>query len=172
MIDASSRDALHHLWADLNLRYFDGRLPPITIEWSRRLTSSAGLFISREGPRARSIRRDSAPARRVIRLSVPLFTSGHAQDFIRTTLAHEMIHQWQFDVLKRRPNHGPDFCRKMRELNRSGLAITIRHRMDRPVQARTGHPAPSVLERLQRLNRGAGLRLPTQLLLPFAAARV
>jgi hypothetical protein len=51
------------------------------------------------------------------------------------TLAHEMIHQWQFDVLKRRPNHGSDFCRKMTELNRDGLGITIRHRMDRGVQA-------------------------------------
>ena len=52
-----------------------------------------------------------------------------------TTLAHEMIHQWQFDVLKRRPNHGPDFCRKMTELNRDGLGITIRHRMDGAVRA-------------------------------------
>jgi hypothetical protein len=170
MIDASSADALQHLWTDLNLRYFAGKLPPIPIEWSRRLTSSAGMFIGREGPRSHGLRKDPANARRVIRLSVPLLTPGSDRGFVRTTLAHEMIHQWQYDVLKRWPNHGPDFCRKMRELNRDGLAITIRHRMDRPVQPRTGYPAPPVLERLQRLNRGVKLNLPTQLPLPFAAS--
>ena len=46
-----------------------------------------------------------------------------------------MIHQWQFDVLKRRANHGPDFCRKMSELNGDGLGITITHRMEGAVRA-------------------------------------
>jgi hypothetical protein len=46
-----------------------------------------------------------------------------------------MIHQWQFDVLKRRPNHGPDFCRKMTEMNHAGLGITIRHDLHEALRA-------------------------------------
>jgi predicted SprT family Zn-dependent metalloprotease len=56
------------------------------------------------------------------------------QEFLGT-LAHEMIHQWQFDILKRRPNHGPDFRRKMVEMNRAGLGVTISHALDETVQA-------------------------------------
>src|SRR6185295_5810023 len=110
-------DALQDLWRTLNLRYFDGALPPIPIVWSRRLTSSAGLFITREGPRPRRGHSEPGGERRLIRLSVPLLQRPEVspQD-VRITLAHEMIHQWQFDVLKRRPNHGPDFRRKMSEL--------------------------------------------------------
>ena len=37
----------------LNKRFFDGLLPPIVIVWSRRLTSSVGMFVSRGGPRPR-----------------------------------------------------------------------------------------------------------------------
>ena len=54
------------------------------------------------------------------------------------TLAHEMIHQWQYDILKRRPNHGADFLRKMTEMNRDGaLAITIYHSLQKEVLALT-----------------------------------
>ena len=53
------------------------------------------------------------------------------------TLAHEMIHQWQYDILKRRPNHGPEFHRIMAIMNRDGLGITIRHSLDKAVHALT-----------------------------------
>jgi predicted SprT family Zn-dependent metalloprotease len=57
---------------------------------------------------------------------------------IMNTLAHEMIHQWQYDILKRRPNHGPDFLRKMTEMNRDGaLAITIYHSLQNEVRTFT-----------------------------------
>jgi predicted SprT family Zn-dependent metalloprotease len=130
------------LWSDLNRRYFDGILPPIHLTWSRRLTSSVGMFVSRGGPRAS--RWDPAPPRpprREIRLSLPLLTplmSRHAygENELVSTLAHEMIHQWQYDILKRRPNHGPDFLRKMTEMNRDGsLAITIYHSLQKEVLA-------------------------------------
>jgi ABC-type ATPase with predicted acetyltransferase domain len=40
--------------------------------------------------------------------------------------------------LKRRPNHGPDFLRKMNEMNRDGaLAITIYHSLQKEVLALT-----------------------------------
>jgi len=130
------------LWTDLNTRYFDGALPPIAIVWSGRLTSSVGMFVSRTGPR--SSWRDmtvSHAAKREIRLSIPLLTpllagSEFGLNELVSTLAHEMIHQWQYDILKRRPNHGPDFLRKMREMNRDGmLAVTVYHTLKKEVQA-------------------------------------
>jgi hypothetical protein len=48
-----------------------------------------------------------------------------------------MIHQWQFDLLRRRPNHGPDFCRKMTEMNHEGVGISIRHELQDAVRALT-----------------------------------
>ncbi|MCP9448209.1 MAG: SprT-like domain-containing protein, partial [Nitrospira sp.] len=129
--DSFSRNILQQEWTRLNRRYFADRLPPISIVWSRRLTSSVGLFVSRVGPRTRLP--GPAFSRREIRLSLPLFerlaarTRSMEQELLNT-LAHEMIHQWQFDVLKRRPNHGPDFLRKKTEMNRSGeVAVTTYH---------------------------------------------
>lgn len=132
------------IWADLNLRYFDGMLPTIGLVWSRRLTSSVGMFVSRAGPR--SCWTGSAShktTQREIRLSLPLLRpllarTRYGQNELVSTLAHEMIHQWQYDILKRRPNHGPDFLRKMHEMNRDGeLAITIYHQLQQEVLALT-----------------------------------
>jgi len=137
-----SIEQLQTEWRTLNKRFFDGLLPPIVIVWSRRLTSSVGMFVSRGGPRPRQSD-ESTPnrAKREIRLSEPLMRclaerTPYAEQERLNTLAHEMIHQWQFDILKRKPNHGPDFLRKMTEMNRSGLvAITIYHSLHREVQA-------------------------------------
>jgi predicted SprT family Zn-dependent metalloprotease len=64
--------------------------------------------------------------------------SEYGEQEIVSTLAHEMIHQWQYDILKRRPNHGRDFLCKMTEMNRDGtLAITIYHSLQREVLALT-----------------------------------
>ena len=117
-------------WSALNLRFFSGKLPPIEITWSRRMTSSTGLFTSRVGPR----HPDRPAGRRLIRLSSELLKNQPEQEVVGT-LAHEMIHQWQFDILKRRPTHGPDFWRKMAEMNRAGLGITIRHDLQSTVKA-------------------------------------
>jgi predicted SprT family Zn-dependent metalloprotease len=124
-------DPLQDLWHQLNKRHFEGRLPPIEIVWSRRLTSSAGMFVSHIGPRSPSSSLRSR--RRLIRLSSPLL-HGQPYEEVVSTLAHEMIHQWQFDLLKRRPNHGHDFCRKMVAMNRQGLQITVHHTLDEAVQ--------------------------------------
>ena len=120
-------------WTDLNGRYFDSVLPPIDIVWSARLTSSAGMFVSHTGPRSREDGHDGR-ARRLIRLSAPLLQNLSERELL-TTLAHEMIHQWQFDVRKRRPDHGPDFLEKMEAMNRDGLKITIHHTLDAEVSA-------------------------------------
>ncbi|NOS77362.1 MAG: hypothetical protein HOP35_05400 [Nitrospira sp.] len=137
-----SIEQLQTEWRILNERYFGGILPVISIAWSRRLTSSVGMFVSRGGPRPRPFD-ESAQNRtkREIRLSEPLMLrlterTPYAEQELLNTLAHEMIHQWQFDILKRKPNHGPDFVRKMTEMNRSGLvAITIYHSLHKEVLA-------------------------------------
>jgi predicted SprT family Zn-dependent metalloprotease len=128
-------EQLHAHWADLNARYFGGALPRIEIVWSARLTSSAGMFVSHVGPRARdAARSETGRARRLIRLSAPLLQHLPERELL-STLAHEMIHQWQFDVRKRRPDHGTDFVEKMEAMNRDGLRITIHHSLDEEVGA-------------------------------------
>lgn len=125
-------DHLQSLWNHLNARFFRSSLPRIEIAWSWRLTASTGMFVSRAGPRGRSSPDQSRSDRRLIRLSAPLL-QGQSQDEIVRTLAHEMIHQWQYDVLKRRPNHGPDFHRMKRMLNQAGHGVTVRHTLDTAV---------------------------------------
>jgi len=133
-IPPAARECLHAHWADLNARYFGGVLPPIEIVWSSRLTSSAGMFVSHTGPRSRDGRSEAGRARRLIRLSMPLLRHLSERELL-STLAHEMIHQWQFDVRKRRPDHGQDFLDKMESMNRDGLKITIHHTLDEEVSA-------------------------------------
>jgi len=135
MREAFTLEQLQELWAKLNLRYFRGTLPAVDIEWSPRLTASSGMFVSRIGPRTRTTdSADPPPGGRLIRLSLPLLQRQSDQEIL-STLAHEMIHQWQFDVLKKRPNHGSDFREKMAAMNRDGLGITIRHDLDEAVRA-------------------------------------
>ena len=135
-----SPEELQARWRDLNARCFAGLLPPISIVWSRRLTSSIGMFASCGGPRSPQLAA-TGRSRREIRLSLPLLErlaerTPYAEQELLNTLAHEMIHQWQFDVLKRRPNHGLDFLRKMTEMNRSGeVAITTYHSLQKEVLA-------------------------------------
>jgi len=135
---ASSQDLvpLSHLqtmWQHLASQFFENRLPAITIEWSSRLTASTGLFVSQVGPRSRWV---SAAYRhgdaRVIRLSAPLLR-GQPEAELLETLAHEMIHQWEFDIRKRHPSHGPTFREMMDRMNAEGLGITIRHQLDETV---------------------------------------
>lgn len=123
------------MWHDLACRFFENRLPAIRIEWSSRLTASTGLFVSQVGPRSRWV---SAAYRhgeaRVIRLSAPLLR-GQPEEELQGTLAHEMIHQWEFDIRKRRPSHGPTFREMMNRMNEAGLGITIRHQLNETVNA-------------------------------------
>jgi len=135
-----SSEQLQAHWRALNAHFFADQLPPILIVWSRRLTASVGMFVSRGGPRTPPLAH-SARHRREIRLSLPLLErlahrTAYAEQELLNTLAHEMIHQWQFDILKRRPNHGLDFMRKMTEMNRSGqVAITTYHSLQKEVLA-------------------------------------
>jgi len=77
---------LDRVFADLNKRFFDGRLTA-RLEWSNRLTSSAG---------------SCRPDAQLIRVS-RLYWRRHP-DSLPITIAHEMIHLVT-------PNHGPEFRR-------------------------------------------------------------
>ena len=92
------------------------------------------MFASRIGPRSRSVpvavRQGSS---RVIRLSSPLLQEQPLEEIVRT-LAHEMIHQWQFDIRHCRPNHGADFLRMMHRMNQDGLGVSLYHHLDEAVQ--------------------------------------
>ena len=129
-----SAEALHVIWQGLNVSYFQNRLPPIEIQWSARLTSSAGLFVSQTGPRdARLLPAVRQGKGRVIRLSTPLLRDQSLL-LVRDTLAHEMIHQWQFDVKKCRPSHGREFRRLMDVMNADGLNVSIYHTLTEAVE--------------------------------------
>jgi len=115
-------------------RYFENKLPPIIIEWSTRLTASTGMFISQVGPRNQRVSKEERHgAARRIRLSSPLLQDQPESEIVRT-LAHEMIHQWQYDIKKRYPNHGQDFYEMMARMNQDRLGITVRHTLDREVE--------------------------------------
>lgn len=129
-------DQLQAIWRQLAARYFHNRLPTIRIEWSTRLTASAGMFVSRIGPRDRhaspAVRQGTG---RLIRLSAPLLSGQPNEEVIRV-LAHEMIHQWEFDIRKRRPSHGLEFRNMMYRMNQDGLGISIYHGLHDRVESR------------------------------------
>ncbi len=130
-----SLEELQTMWSSLNASYFDNRLPSIEIQWSTRLTSSVGLFVSRSGPRTLQVSPETRHGTgRVIRLSLPLLREQPVAE-IRGTLAHEMIHQWQFDVKKCYPSHGREFRRVMNLMNEDSLGITIYHALTKEVEA-------------------------------------
>ena len=140
IVTALSPEMIEGHWRQLNARYFGNALPPIPISWSGRLTSSVGMFTCRGGPRT-SYADLPRTSRREIRLSRPLFEQlavrmPQVEQELMNTLAHEMIHQWQFDILKRRPDHGLAFLRKMTQINRSGeIAVTTYHSLEKEVSA-------------------------------------
>jgi predicted SprT family Zn-dependent metalloprotease len=127
-------ETVQAMWQGLACRFFENRLPLITIEWSTRLTSSAGLFVSQVGPRSLWVSREYRHgAARVIRLSAPLLRDQPEEE-LRRTLAHEMIHQWQFDIRKHRPSHGTEFREMMHRMNVEGLGVSVRHRLETAVK--------------------------------------
>lgn len=121
-------------WRSLNQQFFALRLRPIPILWSRRLTSSLGVFVGYRGTSPSILPGEKGRTDRcLIRLSYPLFqdlsaTPLLADTALRETIAHEMIHQWQFQVLHKTPNHGTTFRQLMHQMNAAGLAVSVYHR--------------------------------------------
>jgi hypothetical protein len=98
--------------------YFEDKLGPVKLEWSKKMTLCAGVF---------SVN-NSLP---VIRLSEPLLKFRTVKE-IKETLLHEMIHAYLFieqvDQSDDKTGHGFAFKLKMNEINnKTGLNITIYH---------------------------------------------
>ena len=98
--------------------YYENLLGCITLEWSKKMTSCAGVFsVYKNVP--------------TIRLSEPLL-KFRSIDEIKETLLHEMIHAYcyikQYDMTDDMSGHGRYFKEKMNEINTlTGLHITIYH---------------------------------------------
>lgn len=96
---------LYTLYESFNSSFFDSKLPAageVTIEYSSRLTASAGICY---------------PGKKVIRLSTHYHLKFPEQ--AASTLLHEMVH---FIV----PGHGAAFREWMRRINNSGGSVALR----------------------------------------------
>lgn len=137
-----SDEGLRALYGLLRQRYFktdDGfAVPPseeVTVEWSSRLTASAGICY---------------PRRRLIRLS----THYHARhpDAVESTLLHEMIHLIV-------PGHGPAFYEWLEHIRRQGGQVERYSReravpQDPPRWAYRCERCGAIIKRHRRLAHG------------------
>ncbi|NXM49979.1 SPRTN protein, partial [Gymnorhina tibicen] len=109
---------VHALFVHFNQTLFWGKLEAVTVSWSPRMTSSAGICSYHERSGLCSIR-----------LSEPLLKLRPRKDLVETLL-HEMIHALLFVTHndKDRESHGPEFCKHMRRINLlTGANVTIYH---------------------------------------------
>ena len=108
-----------------NSLFFDGSLttnyhPIVKVRWSdNRLKTTAGLY---------KRKKVNGFIDSEIILSKPILSKLDNTQ-INSTLCHEMIHAWVDRVLKINEIHGPNFYRKMDEINskQSNFKISIRH---------------------------------------------
>ncbi|NXU14219.1 SPRTN protein, partial [Pardalotus punctatus] len=109
---------VHAMFVQFNQTLFWGKLEAVTVSWSPRMTSSAGICSYHERSGLCSIR-----------LSEPLLKLRPRKDLVETLL-HEMIHALLFVThnFKDRQSHGPEFCKHMRRINLlTGANVTIYH---------------------------------------------
>ena len=98
--------------------FFENLLGAVTLKWSKKMTSCAGVFSIYKG----------IPS---IHLSEPLLKFRSITE-IKETLLHEMIHAYchfkSFDMSDDLSGHGKHFKRKMKEINEiTGFNITVYH---------------------------------------------
>ncbi|TMW40840.1 hypothetical protein DOY81_014080, partial [Sarcophaga bullata] len=93
------------LFGQFDAKFFQSRLKCVTLEWSKRMYSCAGICYSRRNRYGMDI---------TIRLSQPLLTLRPRKDLVETML-HEMIHAYCFVLNIREGNggHGPNFKKIM-----------------------------------------------------------
>ncbi|KAK7479449.1 hypothetical protein BaRGS_00029265 [Batillaria attramentaria] len=105
------------LFRQFNNQFFWGKLVGVKVEWSKRLTSCAGVC-------SYGLRTELC----TIRLSERLLKRSEKD--IEKTLLHEMIHAFLFVTEKdmNRDGHGPNFKKHMDRINKTSEAkITIFH---------------------------------------------
>ncbi|XP_014759856.2 uncharacterized protein LOC6504920 isoform X2 [Drosophila ananassae] len=101
-------------------KFFQKRLGAVCLEWSKRMTSCAGICYQRSNRVFKEV---------TIRLSEPLLKLRPRKDLVETLL-HEMIHAYCFVLNIREGNggHGPNFKRMMNLINQTaGTNITVYH---------------------------------------------
>lgn len=109
---------VHVLFIAFNRKFFWGKLAAVTVSWSKRMTTCAGIC-SYEG-RAGMCK---------ITLSEPLLKLRPRKDLVETLL-HEMIHALLFvtNNNRDRDGHGPEFHKHMYRINgEAGTNITVYH---------------------------------------------
>jgi SprT-like domain-contaning protein Spartan len=121
-IELAGRPSVHDLFCYYNLKHFEGKLGAVRVEWSKRLTRSAGLCYFKRRGRAEEC---------FIRLSEALLQFRPFSDTMNTLL-HEMIHAFLFVThsWKDQSDHGPHFCSIMKRINKIegwSLNLTCNH---------------------------------------------
>lgn len=96
---------LEDIFKELNEKHFDAFLDPPTLVWNSRLRSAAGRF----RPGSRKYWREVPPR---IEVASYLLEEEKAEELIRDTVGHEMIHYWLW--VRRKPyGHTDEFYQKM-----------------------------------------------------------
>ncbi|XP_076263889.1 DNA-dependent metalloprotease SPRTN [Rhynchophorus ferrugineus] len=109
---------VHVLFMSFNERFFWNKLLAVSVSWSKRMTSCAGVCTYRGRGGLCSIT-----------LSEPLLKLRPRKDLVETLL-HEMIHAFLFVTHnnKDRDGHGPEFHKHMFRINgEAGTNITVYH---------------------------------------------
>ena len=114
------------LFTKLNTQYFQNSLfengiPRVSLRWSDgRMRTTAGIY-------RRKNNFLGVKASEII-LSKPVL-ENLPENALMSTLCHEMIHAWIDLVLKIEESHGPNFHKRMAEINsaQTDFQVTVRH---------------------------------------------
>uniref|UniRef100_A0A8C5Q1K4 SprT-like domain-containing protein n=1 Tax=Leptobrachium leishanense TaxID=445787 RepID=A0A8C5Q1K4_9ANUR len=117
------------LLRQFNHMFFKGRLSNVEAEWSKRMTTAAGIcdYYHQTG-------------RCVIRLSEPILKQRPRKDVVEILL-HEMIHAYMYVTKKKDDGaHGTVFLHYMKRINAaSGANITVTHHFYAEMRALRKH---------------------------------
>jgi len=114
------------LFLELNRQYFQNSLcekgvPKVSVRWSDgRMRTTAGIYRSKT-----NLYGDKASE---IILSRPVL-ENLPHKALSSTMCHEMIHAWIDLVLQVEEAHGPNFHKRMAEINsaQTDFQVTVRH---------------------------------------------
>ncbi|KAL7745513.1 hypothetical protein ACLKA6_015505 [Drosophila palustris] len=123
---------IYAMFVRFDEKFFQQRLGAVSVEWSKRMYSCAGICYQRGNRFVKTV---------IIRLSEPLLKLRPRKDLVETLL-HEMIHAYCFVLNIREGNggHGPNFKRIMETINKvAGTNITVYHSFHDEVNAYKTH---------------------------------
>lgn len=127
------RPDLREVFYELNLQHFEGVLGRPDLLWNSRLRTVAGRFIP--GRRLRGVGKEKLGwmwnrglvRKPLIEIANYLCEEKNAEELVRDTMGHEMIHYWLW--IRRRPyGHTSEFLKKMKEMGVSRYNTVPRNR--------------------------------------------